>query len=242
MHISLKPSTIFLKKLKKISLPGNTTNWQAESFPNFRAFRNTLSYDICLPLALSGILFIEFNLGGFPLKRLLVIGVSFVVLLGALLACGEASNNQGSTDGGNAGYLSPKSIANQHFKVGQVVKVGNKWELTVNGVKLSKGDALSKPEAGNTYVVTNVTVKNIGNREESLSSIAQFKIKAKDGTQGRLALLTSGVTPPPDGKLAAGDVVKGDLVYELPASQKNFTLSFQSDLISSGQTIWDLDA
>lgn len=174
------------------------------------------------------------------MKKLLAIGVGFVVLIAALLACGEASNNQGST--GNSGYSSTQGLSSQHFRIGQVVKIGNKWEITVNGVKTSKGDVMSKPESGNTYVITNVTVKNISNREETLSSIAQFKIKAKDGTQGRLALLTSGVTPPPDGKLPAGDIVKGDLVHELPASQKYFTLSFQNDLISSGQTIWDLNS
>jgi hypothetical protein len=43
-----------------------------------------------------------------------------------------------------------------------------------------------------------------------------------------------------DGKVAAGDKSKGDLTYQVSASQKSFTLAFEADLLSSGQTVWDL--
>ena len=45
---------------------------------------------------------------------------------------------------------------------------------------------------------------------------------------------------PPDGKVEAGAPLRGQLVYEIPTSMKDYTLSFQADITSSGQTIWDI--
>jgi hypothetical protein len=43
-----------------------------------------------------------------------------------------------------------------------------------------------------------------------------------------------------DGKVAAGSLLKGSIVYEVPASMHQFTLSFEPDITSPGQTIWDI--
>jgi hypothetical protein len=45
---------------------------------------------------------------------------------------------------------------------------------------------------------------------------------------------------PPDGKVEAAAPLRGQLVYEVPTSIKDYTLSFQADFTSSGQTIWDI--
>lgn len=176
------------------------------------------------------------------MKKKLAILFGFAIILGALIACGSTDNNTG-TAVNNTGDSTPQATqaTAAHFKVGQVVKVGDTWEVTVNSAKKSQGDDFSKPDAGNMFVIVNVTVKNISNQEQDISSLANFSFKAADGTQGQTAILTSGVSPSPDGKVAAGDKVKGDLVYQVPASQKQFTLAFESDILSSGQTIWDIN-
>jgi hypothetical protein len=51
--------------------------------------------------------------------------------------------------------------------------------------------------------------------------------------------LSAGVTTP-DGTLTAGDVLRGQIAYEVPTSMHSFTLDFQADFTSSGATIWDL--
>lgn len=171
------------------------------------------------------------------MKKRLTVLFCFAILLGALLACGESSN---------AGSLSSTSnnttqaSAAQHFKVGDVVKVGDTWQVTVNTVKTSHGDDIIKPGSGNIFVIINVTVKNISGKEQDISSLLNFTYKAADGTKGKESVLTTGVSPAPDGKVEAGDTDKGDLVYEVPAAQKTGTLSFQADLISDGETVWDI--
>ena len=172
------------------------------------------------------------------MKKRLTILLGFAIILCALIACGE-SNNTG-TLANNASQAQSTPAAASHFKVGDVVKVGDTWQVTVNSVKTSQGDGFSTPDAGDIYVIVDVTVKNISSQQQAISSLLNFTYKAADGTQGKTAILTTGVSPAPDGNVAAGDLVKGDLAYEVPAAQKTGTLSFQADITSTGETVWDI--
>jgi hypothetical protein len=153
----------------------------------------------------------------------------------AILACGGGDANSGSTTtGGN----STGSSQQQHFKVGDQVKVGDTFVVTVNSVKTSKGDQFIKPKSGNMFFVVDVTIKNASKAEQNVSSLLSFEMK--DGTgQKYTETILSDLTPP-DGKIEAGGLLKGQMPYEVPSSQHDFTFSFQADITSSGQTIWDL--
>lgn len=152
------------------------------------------------------------------------------------LACGTSSTaNSGTTTGGSGGT---STSAPKHFKVGDQVKVGSTYVVTVNSVKTSAGDDISKPKAGNTFLVVDVTLKNVSSAEQNVSSLLSFDLK--DGTgQKYTETIVTGATPP-DGKIEPGDQLRGQLPYEVPASQHAFAFSFQADITSSGQTIWDL--
>jgi hypothetical protein len=176
----------------------------------------------------------------FFMKKRLTVLFCFAILLGALLACGESSNTGSLSSTSDNTPQTQSTPAVQHFKVGDMVKVGDTWQVTVNKVKTSHGDDIIQPESGNIFVIINVSVKNISSQAQSISSLLNFSYKAADGTKGKDSTLTSGVSPSPDGTVEAGDVVKGDLVYEVPASQKTGTLSFQADIIANGETIWDI--
>jgi hypothetical protein len=56
--------------------------------------------------------------------------------------------------------LSSNISQQQYFKVGDQVKVGDTFVVTVNSVKTSKGDQFTKPKTGNTFLVVDVTIKN----------------------------------------------------------------------------------
>ena len=163
-------------------------------------------------------------------------GLGVVVLAAVVfLACGSGSANTGTTTGGSS---STSSSGAKHFKVGDQVKVGDTYVVTVNSVKTSNGDDFSKPKSGNTFLIVDVSIKNVSSKEQNLSSLLQFTLKDSSG-QKYDETFTSGATAP-DGKLAAGDVVKGQIPYEVPTAQHSFTLAFEADIISSGQTMWDL--
>lgn len=161
-------------------------------------------------------------------------GLGVVVLAAVVfLACGSGNANAGTTTTGGT-----SSSAAKHFKVGDQVKVGDTYVVTVNSVKTSKGDDFSTPKSGNTFLIVDVSIKNVSSKEQDLSSLLQFTLKDGTGQKYDETILTGATAP--DGKLAAGDVVKGQIPYEVPTAQHSFTLAFEADIISSGQTIWDL--
>ncbi len=159
------------------------------------------------------------------------------VLALVIMACGSSSANAGTT-AGTSGNNQSSSSSGKHFKVGDQVKVGDTFIVTVNSFKTNPGDDIFKPKSGNKFVVVDVTLKNVGSSEQDISSLLQFTLKDATGQKYDETII-SNVTPP-DGKLAAGDIIKGQIAYEVAASQHDFTFAFEADIISSGQTVWDL--
>ena len=189
-------------------------------------------------------------------KSLWLLGL--IIIIGALLACGQTTNNTGTAvqdSGASTGNQSSQNStttqsnqsqavtptaapAAQHFKVGQTVKVGDTWEVTVNSVKTSQGGDFDQPKAGNTYLLVNVSLKNVSSQEQTVSSLLMFKLRDSTG-QDYNETITTGASAP-DGKVEAGSPLRGTLAYEVPTSVHSFTLAFEADMLSSGQTIWDI--
>ncbi len=170
-------------------------------------------------------------------KRFRVVAPLLVFALTALfiLACsGSDAANTGTATNGTVTAPATKS----HFKVGQQVKVGDTWLITVNSAKTNKGTDFDQPKQGSIYLVIDVSMKNLSSKEEDVSSLAQFSLKDATGQQYTEAITSFGHSL--DGKVEAGGLLRGQLIYEVPTSQHQFTLAFESDLLSSGQTIWDI--
>lgn len=171
--------------------------------------------------------------------RLLVSLVILILASGLILACGESSANTGTpANSGTSSSSGNTPSTTKHYKVGDQVNVGSTWMVTVNGIKTSQGDLISQPKSGNTFLVVDVSLKNISSQEQNLSSLIQFILQDSTGQKYSETVLSSAT--PPDGKVEAGSPVRGQMVYEVPASIHQFTLAFQADILSDGQTIWDL--
>lgn len=184
-----------------------------------------------------------------PKRRLFVFVLALCIAAMVILACGESSNNTGtasnSGNSGNSGSSSSsssaptKAPANQHFKVGQQVKVGTTWMVTVDSTNTSTGSPYNTPKAGNVYLIVTVSLKNMSSQEQNVSSIMQFNLQDSSGQK-----YTETIDPDAgatlDGKVEAGSPLKGVIVYEVPKSMHSYQLSFQADITSEGQTLWDL--
>jgi hypothetical protein len=165
-----------------------------------------------------------------------MIGVTLVAAL-LILACGGSSAaNSGTVVTGTVPLPSVTPLP--RFKVGDQVKVGDTWIVTVNGVTTSDGDVFSRPAEGATYLVIDVTLKNISAQEQGVSSFLQFSLKDQTGQQYNEAIVDFAHAP--DGKVEAADVLRGKLVYQVPTSLHQFTFAFQADITRPGQTLWDI--
>lgn len=170
------------------------------------------------------------------MKQRLLFIVPLCVIIAALLACGSSSN-------ANTGTLTPPSstatpTTQQHFHVGDTVTVGKTWQIVVSQPSTSTGEQYLTPKEGNVYLLIPVAFTNATNQEQSLYGNADWTLKDTAGQKYDPAYITS--ASPPSGKVEAGGPAKGTLAYEVPASLKEFRLSFEISMFSSGQTIWDL--
>lgn len=124
-------------------------------------------------------------------------------------------------------------------KVGQAVQAGPNYAVTVNSVKTSSGDSVFSPKAGNTYLVIDVTVKNTSSSSQDVSSLINFELQDSTGQKYTEAFTDIG-TPPDQTGLAPGGLIRGQLVYEVPTSMHQFTLSYV-DLLGDGTlATWSL--
>jgi hypothetical protein len=161
------------------------------------------------------------------------------VLALVIMACGGSSDNSGTSVGSNGSSAQSTTPPKQaHFKVGDQVKIGGTELVSINSFKTNPGDEFDQPKAGNRFVVVDITIKNVGSEEQDISSVLDFTFKDAAGQLYNDTFL-DGMTAP-DGKIEPGDLLKGQMVYEVPKTQTNFTFAFEADFLATGQTIWDL--
>lgn len=172
------------------------------------------------------------------MKKLFILIACLTLLIGTLAACGSSDGNTGTLVSTTTPVPTATPTPVKHFTVGQTVNVGDTWQVTINSVKISNGDGFIKPKTGNTFLIVDLTLKNVSSQEDSISSVLNFSIK--DGTGQKYEDIYLDGNTAPDGKVAAGDNLRGQLVYEVPMSQHKFTFAFEPDIISTGQTIWDI--
>ena len=174
---------------------------------------------------------------GIDVKRALPIIIGLTLLAGALLACGGSSDTNTGTKA-NPSNSATKQAPAQKFKQGDVVKVGDTWEVTINSFKTFTSDnQFEQPKDGYMFVDVNVTIKNISAKEDTTNPY-DFSLRGgADGTKYDSAIVD--VTSA-SGKIEPGDQQSGDLAYEVKSSEKTFILSFEPNAFSGGQTQWEL--
>jgi len=150
-----------------------------------------------------------------------------------------SSSTTKSTNDTTTSSQSPSQPSQQHFKVGDTVKVGDTWQAVVNSVKTDDGGEYSGLKSGDTYLVVDVSLTNLSSTEQNVSSILYFTLQDSTGQKYDQGIdINAGATL--DGKVEAGQPLRGSLTYEVPASIHNFVLHFSPDIVGSGQTTWDL--
>jgi Domain of unknown function (DUF4352) len=122
--------------------------------------------------------------------------------------------------------------------IGKPVVVDSTWTVTVNGVKTSPGDRFSTPQAGDVYLVVDVTVKNTSPHHQDMLSGNQIVLKDSAGQQ-YMEAITDFATPP-DGTIRSGGFQRGQLAYEIPATMHGFFYFFQADVNGADLTEWAL--
>lgn len=122
------------------------------------------------------------------------------------------------------------------YKVGDVIKIGD-LSLTINSVATPKGNQFSKPRAGQHFVVVDLTIANLGTKEATISALLQMALKDASGQKYDVDLMatTAAKGALPDGKLAAGEKLRGQVGYQVPSAAKGLVFVFDADVFGAGK-------
>jgi len=129
------------------------------------------------------------------------------------------------------------STSNNPNAIGAPVVVNSDWTVTVNKVFTSTGSEFDQPKPGNILLVVNVTLQNTSSQTQNASSLAQWSIKDSTGQTYNQDITFGGG---PDGTVAAGGVIRGNIAYEVPASVHNYIVQFVPGIGSSDLAEWNV--
>jgi flagellar basal body-associated protein FliL len=109
-------------------------------------------------------------------------------------------------------------------RIGDEVSSGS-WNVTVNSVSSSRGTGfLYSPQAGNVYLIIDITLKNTAATAQTSSTTGQWKLRDAQGQTFDEDIFYS--THSPEGSIGPGQQVHGPIAYEVPQAIHSFTLQF----------------
>lgn len=168
----------------------------------------------------------------------------YLSLILLVLACGgaKATSIAIATAPPGKSAAQPTSAAQQTYKVGDLVAIGD-WQIKINSVTYPQGSNFSKPDAGKKFVLVDLSVQNPTTESRPISSLAQMKLKDASGQQYQLDLIavTAAKGTPPDGQVAAGETIRGQVGYQVPQDASGLTFVFEPDLLGNGKAFVKLE-
>lgn len=148
---------------------------------------------------------------------------------------GTAANG-GEED--TAGEISTESTT---FNIGDTIELKN-FRVTVNSVRTSQGQDFFTPEEGKEFFIVDVTVENISDSDQIISSIMMFDIVDPDGRKLQQSVSAFGLLNGQlDGTVGAGRKITGEYAVEVPQGQTGLELEFNASLITGKQIIVTLN-
>ena len=127
----------------------------------------------------------------------------------------------------------------QIFKVGDTVAMGD-LEFTINSVRFDEGSEYFKPDEGKKWLVADCTVTNNSEESTTISSMLMIRLFDSEYYSQEMSLFadTKGSL---DGELGAGRTLRGEVAYEVDASETAWELIFEPNFFGFGQAIFNLD-
>ena len=116
--------------------------------------------------------------------------------------------------------------------VGDTAETDN-LRITLNEVR-HEATGLIAPDDGHEYVIVNVTFENKSNEEQNVSTLLQMSLRDDTGQRYTIAF-GSNAESTPDGSIAPGDKLRGDVPFEVPTTATGLVFVF--DPILGGDAV-----
>lgn len=146
----------------------------------------------------------------------------------------KSDNTTSSNTSKNSSEESQKEEKKTEFKVGDIISFDNKEVVVTNVVRdYNTGNEFSVPKSGKEFVKITVKIENKSKNEVSYGPY-NFKIKDSNGTITDHSIVTYSLEDNFQyGELAENGKVTSSLVFEVPKSDSNLSLIYESSFWSS---------
>ena len=129
----------------------------------------------------------------------------------------------------------------KQYPVGQSVQIDGLCLAELLSARTNPGDTYFFPKAGDIFLVLEVSVKNLSTTQLVVSSLLLFVLQDAAGT--KYSETITDFSKPPDTQLNADASTGGNMVYEVPTSSHQFTLTYTPNFTDSTiSIIWGFSA
>jgi len=132
-----------------------------------------------------------------------------------------------------------EKAAYPEFRVGDQIKMDN-LTFVVNGTREVK-DEFMNPGPGNIFLAIDVTVENVGEKVELVSSLGMFDLRDVEGNRYEQALFVTTGKASLNGEVAPGKKLRGEIVFKVPKEVKGLEFIIKPDFLKQGHAIVHLD-
>ena len=136
----------------------------------------------------------------------------------------------------------PTSIPKtETFNIGDTVQLSD-LQITVHGVRTGLGEEFWTPEEGHYFVYIDVGFRNSGEESHAVSSLLQMEMRDADGFSYStdLGAAAAAKRSSPEGEIAPGGVLRGEIGYQIPITATGLTWHFTGELFRLGQAIFSV--
>lgn len=131
-----------------------------------------------------------------------------------------------------------RAPSDQPAKIGEALNYHD-MIVAVHSVRESEGDDYLQPQEGNVLKVLDISVENMGDEELVVSSALSFSL-SDDSGEMYMPFVTSDIKQSLDGKLAPGEMLQGEIPYEVSKEVKGLELTFMIPL-KDGEAVWSIE-
>ena len=123
-------------------------------------------------------------------------------------------------------------------KIGKVI-ITDTFKLSLNSVRWDNGDEYIQPDPNKKWLTLDCTIQNISNDTVSFSSLLMLALFDIDGYSQKMTIfaITKGSV---DGLIAPSQIMRGEVAYEVDASQSYWEFVFKPDLLIPNQYFYSI--
>lgn len=171
-----------------------------------------------------------------PIVLVLVVACVALAVIGSLVRSPGGGSGAATTSGqtgqtaqqGNPAASgdqpAPEQATNRVAGVGDTLETSG-LRITLNSVRRNAGGDFFKPKVGHEYLVLDLTYENTTAKEAAVSSLISASVKDSTGQKYTFALGGTDKSSP-DGSIAPGDLLRGEIPFEVPTDATGLVFTF----------------